>query len=126
MSNSSGDVIGRRTPIAVFTYNRPSHADSLFQSLSRCSRLSQCSVHIYCDGPKNENDLSRTTDLRRVVADWAPRLNATVIHRTENLGLARSIVNGVTELVERHGRVIVLEDDFILNTEFLNYMLQAL
>jgi hypothetical protein len=49
-----------------------------------------------------------------------------VVERSENFGLARSIVSGVTELCEKYGRVIVLEDDFILHPFFVDFMLQSL
>jgi hypothetical protein len=49
-----------------------------------------------------------------------------VVERTENLGLARSVVAGVSELCDAYGRVIVVEDDFALRPDFLDYMIRAL
>jgi hypothetical protein len=63
---------------------------------------------------------------RHVAEDWAARLGGQVIARSENLGLARSIVTGVTALCKQFGRVIVLEDDLVVAPGFLRYMLQAL
>jgi hypothetical protein len=60
------------------------------------------------------------------VRKWAPRLGAKVIESDTNRGLAKSIVSGVTELCERYGRVIVLEDNFALSPDFLRYMKTAL
>ncbi|MDH4229810.1 MAG: hemolysin activation protein [Nitrospirota bacterium] len=57
---------------------------------------------------------------------WAAEHGAQVVARDENRGLARSIAGTVTELCEQHGRVIVVEDDFVLAPDFLNYMLLAL
>ena len=58
--------------------------------------------------------------------EWGPRLNADVIEREANLGLARNIVTGVTDLCDRYGRVIVLEDDLAISPDFIEFMLQAL
>ena len=65
---------------------------------------------------------------REVAREIASRLKDTrLIERgKENLGLARSIVSGVTELCEQYGRAIVLEDDFILHPFIFDFMLQSL
>ncbi len=115
-----------KTPIILFTYNRPNHTDRLLSSLANCSRLDECELHIYCDGPKTPEHSSGVEASRSVVRRWASLFHARVIERDENLGLARSVVAGVTEACDRFGRVIVLEDDLELNPNFLNYMLQGL
>jgi hypothetical protein len=63
---------------------------------------------------------------RNVVREWSARAGARVIARETNLGLAHSIVSGVSELCDQYGRVIVVEDDFVLNPSFLDFMLQGL
>jgi GT2 family glycosyltransferase len=115
-----------KTPIALFVYNRPAHARLVFESLSRCQRLDECALRIYCDGQKGSVDAESVAAAREVAHEWAMRLGAEVVERETNLGLARSIVTAVTELCESHGRVIVLEDDLALSPSFLDYMLQAL
>jgi hypothetical protein len=55
---------------------------------------------------------------------WCGTVN--VIERDKNLGLANSIIRGVTDLCERYGRVIVLEDDLVLHPQFLAYMNESL
>jgi hypothetical protein len=116
----------KRTPVAVFTYNRPQHTARVLETLSRCARLDECRLHIYCDGPSSLDHTEATEASRRIVRGWARRLDADVIERETNAGLARSIVGGVTELCEKYGRVIVIEDDLVVSPDFLDYMLQAL
>jgi hypothetical protein len=115
-----------RTPIAVFTYNRPLHTQRALAALARCGRLEECSLYIYCDGANNIAAAKDVASVREVARDWAARLGAEVVERTENLGLARSVVAGVTELCDRFSRVIVLEDDLVVSPDFLNFMLQSL
>ena len=122
----SGKDSPKRTPIALFVYNRPAHVRLTLETLSRCHRLDECSLHIYCDGPRDDNAVSDVGAAREVAREWGNRLGATVVEREMNLGLARSIVGGVTDLCEKYGRVIVIEDDHALNPSFLDYMLQAL
>lgn len=117
----------KSTPIAIFTYNRPDHARQLFESLLKCNRLDECSVYIFCDGPKTPEHLPNVMAMRQVAHGFASQINgAVVMEREHNLGLAHSIVDGATELCNRYGRVIVLEDDFLLHPFFIDFMLQSL
>jgi len=114
------------TPVAVFLYNRPDHARQLLDSLLNCTRLEECDVYLFCDGVKKPEHAAGVRAARAVAREFASRLKAKVIEREQNLGLARSSVSGVTELFQQHGRVVVLEDDFILHPFFLDFMLQSL
>lgn len=42
------------------------------------------------------------------------------------MGLAESVIAGVTEVVGKHGKVIVLEDDLVTTPFLLTYMNEAL
>jgi hypothetical protein len=114
-----------RTPLALFTYNRPFHAGQALAAIAHCRRLEDCALHIYCDGPKREHQ-SGVEASREVVRMWADRLGAVVIERSENLGAGGSPPAGVTELCAKYGEAIVLEDDHIVSPDFLVYMLHAL
>ena len=114
------------TPIAVFTYNRPAHTQRVLESLANCACLDRCKVFLYSDGAKNESDAESVRRTRAIVDEFAARLNANVIRRDRNMGLAKSIVSGVAELSEQFGRVIVLEDDFVVSPDFLRFMLYGL
>jgi hypothetical protein len=114
------------TPLALFAYSRPAHVAAALDSLARCARLKECRVHVFCDGPKGPEDAAAVAETRRVVRERAGGLGAEVIEREANLGLARSVVTGVTDLCARYGRVIVVEDDLVVAPDFLAYMLAAL
>ena len=115
-----------KTPLAIFTYNRPKHARQLFESLLHCSRLDECAVYIFCDGPKKPEHEQGVLASRATVHEFALQLKAKVVEHEQNVGLAHSIVNGATDLCGQYGRIIVLEDDFILHPFFLNFMIQSL
>ena len=115
-----------RTPIAVFAYRRPDHVRRMLASLAQCAGLDSCDVHIFCDGAKNPADADAVAATRAVVRKWAATHGANAVERTGNLGLAKSIVSAVSDLVEHHGRVIVIEDDLILSRDFLSFMLAGL
>jgi hypothetical protein len=118
--------MNQKTPVAFFSYNRPDHAGRVLESLARCRRLDECRAYLYCDGPKGDRDRAVVEASRQVVREWASKLGSEMIVRSRNLGLAKSIVTGVTDLCREYGRVIVIEDDLILSPDFIDYMLQAL
>jgi glycosyl transferase family 2 len=114
------------TPIAMFGYNRPAHLQRALDSLARCRRLDECQVCIYIDGPKSDEGADAVEATRQVALNWTQAHGGTIIAQPENLGLARSIVFGVTTLCQQYGRVIVIEDDLIVSQDFLDYMLESL
>ena len=115
-----------RTPIALLTYNRPRHTARLLTALSRCTGLDRCALTIYCDAPKSAAQAEAVEGNRAIARDWASRLDASLVERQENLGLARSIVGAVSRHVSSAGRVIVLEDDLVPTPDFLEFMLAGL
>jgi len=118
--------LNRKTPVALFTYDRPQHTQLALESLAACDRLDECQLYIYCDQAKGDAHLAGVAAARKVVREWAPRLSAIVIERNENFGLARSIVGGITDLCDKYGRAIAIEDDFVLSPDFLDFMLRGL
>jgi hypothetical protein len=123
---ASGPGSARRTALAVFAYSRPEHLERLLHSLARCDRLEECEIHILCDGPRSESVRERVERVRSIAREWVSERGGMVCERDENLGVARSIVSGVSELVRTHGRVIVVEDDLVLARGFVGYMLDGL
>lgn len=119
-------MVAERTPVAVFAYNRPLHLQRALESLSRCHRRKECEFFFFLDGPRTEAVRPQVTETRKVLKEWAGSFNAQIIERDSNQGLATSIVSGVTELCGKYGRVIVLEDDLVVGTDFLHYMLESL
>jgi hypothetical protein len=110
----------------VFTYNRPRHTQRLLDALARCDSLDRCRVVIYSDGPKLHEHERAVAATRQVIREWSGGHHVEIVERATNRGLARAIVDGVTELVANHGRVIVLEDDLVPAPDFLSFMLAGL
>ncbi|ABC89563.1 probable hemolysin protein [Rhizobium etli CFN 42] len=115
-----------RTPVAIFTYNRAEHTERALDALCRARRIEDCDFYFYSDGPKTEAAQAGVEATREVLRRWAPRLNATVVERPGNLGLAKSIFTGVSDLCDQYGRVVVVEDDLVVNPDFLHFMIDSL
>ena len=116
-------------PIALFAYNRPKHLLETLSALENNELASECVLYIYCDGPKinaSKEQLEKIHEVR-VIAKAEKRFNnVVVIEREINIGLAANIITGVTEIVNKSGKIIVLEDDLVTSVYFLQYMNDAL
>ncbi|HEX5152917.1 MAG TPA: FkbM family methyltransferase [Parafilimonas sp.] len=116
-------------PILLFVYNRPWHTLKALEALNNNELANKSVLFIHADGPKrhaSEATLRRIEEVRTIIKQkkWCKEVH--IIERKENKGLAHSIIDGVTDIVNKYGKVIVLEDDIITSTGFLNYMNGAL
>ncbi|BAQ64483.1 glycosyltransferase [Geminocystis sp. NIES-3709] len=112
-------------PIALFVYKRPEHTRKTLEALKQCPEFTQSPVFIFSDGAKNEEDLTAVEETRQVVHSMMGK-EVKIIEASQNKGLANSIIDGVTHLVNEFEKVIVLEDDLVVSPKFLEYMNNAL
>lgn len=116
-------------PIVLFVYNRPYHTEQTLAALQRNELAMQTILYIYCDGPKENATIEtkeKINEVRRIVNEKQWCKEVIIIESEKNKGLANSIQNGVSDIINKHGRVIVMEDDLITSPVFLNYMNKAL
>ena len=113
-------------PILLFVYNRLQHTSRLIESLLANAEAAESELYIYSDAPKEEPQRHSVTEVRQYIRTIQGFKEIHIIEREENWGLARNIIDGVTTQVNRHGRVIVLEDDLVLSPYFLRFMNDAL
>lgn len=116
-------------PIVLFVYNRPEHTRRTLEALATNPEAKDSILHVFADGPKEgapQPDLEKIALVRSIVRR-RPWCGQVITHfREANQGLAASITGGVTQILNKYGRVIVLEDDIVVTPEFLRYMNDAL
>ena len=113
-------------PICLFTYNRLSETHQTVEALKHNYLAHESELVIFSDGPKNENSLPKVEAVRQYLHSISGFKSVKIIESQENKGLANSIINGVSQIVEKYGKVIVIEDDLISSPNFLSFMNQAL
>lgn len=113
-------------PIVLFVFARPGHTRQTLDALAANELAEQSDLIIYADAARNENEIKRVQEVRDIIHAEKDFRSVTVIERETNYGLARSIIDGVTQVCSSHGRVIVLEDDMVTSSCFLRYMNEAL
>jgi hypothetical protein len=114
------------SPIVLFVYNRPWHTRQTIKALQNNELADRSNLFIYSDGPKDEQTEKSIKKIRRYIHTIDGFKTVTILEREKNMGLADSIINGVTDVVNEYGRVIVLEDDLITSPFFLSYLNKAL
>lgn len=115
-------------PIVLFAYNRPVHTQKVVESLQANSLATESDLYIYSDGPKSDANKESVEQTRSYInsINKSTFKNIVVIERERNYGLADNIIEGVTSVVRKYGKVIVLEDDIVVSKVFLDYMNDAL
>jgi Glycosyl transferase family 2 len=119
-------VVSTPAPIAVFVYNRPWHTRQTLEALRRNELAGASELFIFSDAPKSPEAVVAVRQVRDYLGTVAGFKAVNIVAREENFGLARSIIDGVSRLSEQYGRVIVLEDDLLTSSFFLEFMNAAL
>ena len=118
---NGGALTTALAPIALFAYKRAAHTARALHSLAQNPEFLASPLYIYCDCARCPADAVDVEETRQVIREW-PHPNKTVIERIDHFGLARSVITGVTDLVARFGKIIVVEDDLVVSTVFLKYL----
>lgn len=122
-------MINNLAPIVLFVYNRPWHTEQTLNALMQNELADQSVLYIYADGPKDnatEDQLKKIQEVRQIIRakKWCKEVH--IMESDKNKGLADSIIDGVTEIIDKHEKIIVLEDDIVPSKGFLKYMNEAL
>lgn len=114
-------------PVALFVYNRISHTKETITSLEKNYWAKETDLYIFSDAAK-EGDENAVREVREYIDSISPERfkSVTVISQNVNKGLAKSVIDGITRVLETSNNVIVLEDDLVSCPSFLSYMNVAL
>lgn len=110
-------------PIVLFIFNRPDCVERTLAALGNNLLANKTDLFIYADGPRGKKDEMDCRKSRDVVKKFENCFkNVEMICRTENWGLARNSVSGITEVINSRGKMIMMEDDTVPSPFFLKYM----
>lgn len=114
------------TPVVLFVYNRPDHTRQTVEALRKNEQSKDSDFFIFSDAPKKPEAVETVREVRKYIRTINGFRSVNIIERDRNLGLANSVIDGVTRLCNEYGKVIVLEDDLVTSPYFLHFMNQAL
>jgi hypothetical protein len=112
-------------PIVLFVYNRSEHTRRTLDALAKNSLAEDSELWIFSDGPRTPGVEAQVEEVRTLIhsvesESWFR--NVHIVEAKENLGLARAVRSGVSQVLEERGSVIVLEDDLVTAPDFLSFM----
>ncbi len=113
-------------PIALFTYNRADHTQRAVESLLKNAEAKFSDLFIFSDGPKAPEKKAGVEENRKYIHTISGFKSISIVEREKNWGLANSLIAGITEVINKYGKVIVVEDDLILSPYFLQFMNEGL
>lgn len=113
-------------PIALFVYNRPNHTQKTLEALLNNTFAKESEIYIFSDAPKHHKENYHVQQVRDYIKTVHGFRKVTIIEQKQNMGLAKSIISGVSDVINRHGKAIILEDDLVTSPYFLKYMNEAL
>ena len=127
------------SPIVLFVYSRPWHTQQTVEALLKNELASESELFVFCDGAKSnasaedKQNINEVRNYIRSIKEMCPShstgcsFKSVIIYESNNnKGLADSIISGVTEIVNKYGKIIVVEDDIVTSPYFLRYMNDAL
>ncbi len=113
-------------PVALFVYNRPDHTRRTLKFLQQNLLADETRLFIFSDAAATARDEDKVNEVRNIVDNASGFKTIEVVERKQNMGLANSIVDGVSSLIKQYGKVIVFEDDLITSPHTLAYFNDAL
>jgi len=118
--------IESNAPVVIFCYNRVEHLKQTVEALRENYISPDSDLCIFSDGYRDEKDKDEVLQVRNYIRAIEGFKNVIIIERETNWGLANSVIDGVTWIINKYGRVIVIEDDIVTSPFFLTYMNQCL
>ena len=94
----------------------------MIESLRSNALYEESEKFVFIDGPRNDEDRRKIQEVLTIAQEVTSNVSVSVV----NKGLGHSIISGVSAVIEKYGKAIVLEDDLICTPNFLSYMNQAL
>ncbi|MCB1724576.1 MAG: sugar transferase [Gammaproteobacteria bacterium] len=113
-------------PIALFVYRRADHVAALLRDLHDNEPAAASRLYVFSDAPAKDEDAVAVTGVRELVRAIDGFRSVELVERRDNLGCAANVIDGVSQVLSAHDRVIVVEDDLRLSPYFLDYMNAAL
>lgn len=122
MSAQRGTLPRNPAPIAVFAYDRPDHLRRCIEALQENELAADSDLFVFSDAAKDPARAPRVDQVRDYIRTIGGFKTVTVVEQPVNLGLAASVISGVTKLTRDFGDVIVVEDDLLVSPYFLQFM----
>ena len=113
-----------KAPVVIFCFNRAKELSETLSALKKAkSSKGRKKYYVFLDGARNENDFGAIKSVTEVLKmfEW-DGFKLIITKRSINYGLRHNIISGLDFVFARHEAAIILEDDILVGSNFLNYM----
>lgn len=121
-------VQNSKAPLVIIAFTRDVLLRRVLERLMEASGVGGRSIFVYIDGPRKDADLDGIDRVCRVVKEMQEkyRVGINVVQREVNYGCQKNISSAISEVINKFGRVIVVEDDVLVSRTFFSYLDAAL
>ena len=109
-------------PIVVYVYNRPEHFKKCIDALAANTLASESELYVVSDGAACIEHQVAVDQVREIALAAKGFLKVHLMFRETNWGVYKSATKADREVVEKHGRIICLEDDIVTAPTFLEFI----
>lgn len=114
------------SPICLFVYKRYNTTKLMLESLLACPECADSELYVFMDEARNDAEAEDVEKVRALFDDLKGFKTIHPYPARMNKGMARSVIDGVTTVLNQHESVIVLEDDLVVAPDFLTFMNAAI
>lgn len=109
-------------PIIVFTYLRFTKLRTLVNKLKKNKESKMSDIYFFSDNSKYVKDKKKISKIRKYLKNIRGFKKKKIVLRKTNYGNGKNIIDGITYVLKKEKSAIILEDDIIIGTNFLNFM----
>lgn len=116
-------------PIVLFVYNRPEHTKRTVEALLSNPEAKNSDLFIFADGPKptiTDAGFKKLKDTREYIHQISGFKRIVIDESEVNRGLAEATIRGCSLVIEKYGKMIMIEDDDVPTPFFLHFMNECL
>lgn len=114
------------SPICLFVYKRYETTKLMLESLLACPECKDSELYVFMDEARNDDEAKAVERVRRLFDNLQGFKKVNLFPARMNKGMANSVIDGVTKVLQEHDDIIVLEDDLVVSPDFLQFMNAAL
>lgn len=113
-------------PVGISVYTRVSHFKMTVNALANNALASQTIVYVFSDHGILASDRLKVGEIREYAKNIKHFKRLILIERDHNIGASENTNKGIEFVLEKHGKMIFMEDDIVTAPGFLQYMNQGL
>ncbi len=116
----------KSTPIALFCHKRLDTLKKCINALVKCPESCISELIIFSDAAASEKVANKVIAVREYIATITGFNSIKIISREMNLGVDYNLIDGLTYMKNEYDQFIVVEDDLIVEPNFITYLNEAL